>query len=166
MAEEKNLWKQLKNNTKSIIWTRIESSTGLGIPDLFGFYKRGFWLELKIITNNKLNFSAHQIAWIHRHYSEGCPVFVLAKDPLSKTLKLFSGSIALSVIHCPLTINPSFVPSPPVPGPRAGISCCICWVAGLPMVAPVQSSISLHSHGPPPLPLNKKTVQPGSQELW
>jgi len=93
MAEEKNLWKQLKNNTKSIIWTRIESSTGLGIPDLFGFYKRGFWLELKIITNNKLNFSAHQVAWIHRHYSEGCPVFVLAKDPLSKGLKLFSGSI-------------------------------------------------------------------------
>ena len=93
MAEEKNLWKQLKNNTKSIIWTRIESSTGLGIPDLFGYYKRGFWLELKVIVNNKLNFSAHQIAWIHRHYSAGCPVFVLAKDPLSKTLKLFSGSI-------------------------------------------------------------------------
>ena len=93
MAEEKNLWKQLKNNTKSVIWTRIESSTGLGIPDLFGYWKRGFWLELKIITNNKLNFSAHQIAWIHRHYSAGCPVFVLAKDPLSKGIKLFSGSI-------------------------------------------------------------------------
>jgi hypothetical protein len=93
MAEEKNLWKQLKNNTKSIIWTRIESSTGLGIPDLFGYYKRGFWVELKVIVNNKINFSAHQIAWINRHYSAGCPVFVLAKDPLSKTLKLFSGSI-------------------------------------------------------------------------
>jgi len=93
MAEEKNLWKQLKNNTKSIIWTRIEATSGLGIPDLFGFYKRGFWLELKIITNNKLNFSAHQIAWIHRHYSAGCPVFVLAKDPLSKGLKLFSGAV-------------------------------------------------------------------------
>ena len=93
MAEEKNLWKQLKNNTKSIIWTRIESSTGLGIPDLFGYYKRGFWVELKVIVNNKINFSAHQIAWIHRHYSAGCPVFVLARDPLPKTLKLFSGSI-------------------------------------------------------------------------
>jgi hypothetical protein len=53
MAEEKNLWIQLKNNTKSIIWTRIESSTGLGIPDLFGYYKRGFWVELKVIVNNK-----------------------------------------------------------------------------------------------------------------
>ena len=93
MAEEKNLWKQLKNNTKSVIWTRIESSTGLGIPDLFGYYKRGFWVELKVIVNNKINFSAHQIAWIHRHYSAGCPVFVLARDPLPKTLKLFSGSI-------------------------------------------------------------------------
>ncbi len=93
MAEEKNLYKQLKNNTKSVIWTRIETSTGLGVPDLFGFYRRGFWLELKIITNNKLNFSAHQIAWIHRHYSAGCPVFVLARDPLTKGAKLFSGSI-------------------------------------------------------------------------
>ena len=93
MAEEKNLYKQLKNNTKSVIWTRIETSTGLGVPDLFGFYKRGFWLELKQIINNKLNFSAHQIAWINRHYSAGCPVFVLARDPLSKGAKLFSGSI-------------------------------------------------------------------------
>ena len=93
MAEEKNLWKQLKNNTKSIIWTRIEATSGLGIPDLFGFYRRGFWLELKIINNNKIKFSAHQIAWIHRHYSAGWPVFVLAKDPLSKGVKLFSGSI-------------------------------------------------------------------------
>tara|TARA_B100000035_G_scaffold198913_1_gene169952 strand:+ start:2234 stop:2677 length:444 start_codon:yes stop_codon:yes gene_type:complete len=93
MADEKNLWKQLKNNTKSIIWTRIEATSGLGIPDLFGYYRRGFWVELKIINNNKLNFSAHQIAWINRHYSEGCPVFVLAKDPPSKTLRLFSGSI-------------------------------------------------------------------------
>ena len=63
------------------------------MPDLFGFYKRGFWLELKQIINNKLNFSAHQIAWINRHYSAGCPVFVLARDPLSKGAKLFSGSI-------------------------------------------------------------------------
>ena len=96
MTEEKNLWKQLKNNTKSIIWTRIEATSGLGIPDLFGFHRRPFWLELKIIKNNKLNFSAHQIAWIHRHYSVGCPVFVLAKDPPLKTIKLFSGSIVRS----------------------------------------------------------------------
>ena len=93
MSEERNLWAQVKRNTKGVVWTRIESSTGLGIPDLFGFYKRPFWLELKVIVNNRLNFSAHQIAWINRHYSIGCPVFVLARDPLPKTIKLFSGSI-------------------------------------------------------------------------
>ena len=114
MAEEKNLWIQLKNNTKSIIWTRIESSTGLGIPDLFGYYKRGFWVELKVIVNNKINFSAHQIAWIHRHYSAGCPVFVLAKDPLSKTLKLFSGSI----VRDPLSIDQKSPLCSIVPGSR------------------------------------------------
>ena len=96
MAEEKNLWKQLKNNTKSIIWTRIEATSGLGIPDLFGFYKRGFWLELKIIKYNKIKFSPHQIAWINRHITLGAPVFVLARDPRSKTIKLFSGSIVRS----------------------------------------------------------------------
>ena len=100
MSEEKNLWAQIKRNTKGVVWTRIESNTGLGIPDLFGFYKRPFWVELKIIKNNRLNFSAHQIAWINRHYSIGCPVFVLARDPLPKTTKLFSGSI----VRDPLSI--------------------------------------------------------------
>jgi len=83
MKPEHNLWKQVKNNTKGVVWTRIESNTGLGIPDLFGFYRRPFWVELKIIRNNKLLFSPHQIAWIHKHYNIGCPVFVLAKDPLT-----------------------------------------------------------------------------------
>jgi len=101
MAEERNLWNRLKKNTKSIVWTRIEATSGLGIPDLFGYYKRGFWLELKVIKNNRIDFSAHQIAWINRHYSLGCPVFVLAKDPLSKTTKLFSGSI----VRSPFSIN-------------------------------------------------------------
>ena len=101
MSDERNLWKRLKNNTKSIVWTRIEATSGLGIPDIFGYYKRGFWVELKVIANNKLNFSAHQIAWINRHYSLGCPVFVLASDPLPKTLKLFSGSI----VRSPFSIN-------------------------------------------------------------
>jgi hypothetical protein len=43
MSEERNLWAQIKRNTKGVVWTRIESNTGLGIPDLFGFYKRPFW---------------------------------------------------------------------------------------------------------------------------
>ena len=116
MAEEKNLYNQLKNNTKSVIWTRIETSTGLGVPDLFGFYRRGFWLELKQIINNKLNFSAHQIAWINRHYSAGCPVFVLARDPLTKGAKLFSGSI----VRDPTSIDDKPTLCSIGPGPRGG----------------------------------------------
>ena len=86
MAEERNLWLQLKRNTKPVVWTRIEATSGLGIPDLHGFYKRCFWVELKIIKHNKIKFSAHQIAWINRHISLGAPVFVLARDPLPKTI--------------------------------------------------------------------------------
>ena len=96
MAEERNLWAQLKRNTKPVVWTRIEATSGLGIPDLHGFFRRCFWVELKIIKNNKITFSAHHIAWRTRHITLGAPVFVLARDPLSKTLKLFSGSIVRS----------------------------------------------------------------------
>jgi hypothetical protein len=101
MADERNLWKRLKSRTNSIVWTRIEATSGLGIPDLFGYYKRGFWVELKVIKNNKIDFSPHQIAWINRHYSLGCPVFVLASDPLPKAVKLFSGSI----VRAPFSID-------------------------------------------------------------
>ena len=47
MAEDGNLWNQLKRNTKPIVWTRIEATSGLGIPDLFGFYKRPFLARAK-----------------------------------------------------------------------------------------------------------------------
>ena len=115
MSEERNLWAQLKRNTKGVVWTRIESSTGLGIPDLFGFYKRPFWVELKIIKNNRLNFSAHQIAWINRHITLGAPVFVLARDPRSKTIRLFSGSI----VRSPHTVDrvPPLISIPARPKP-------------------------------------------------
>ena len=96
MAEERNLWQQLKRNTKGVVWTRIEATSGLGIPDLHGFYGRCSWVELKIIKDNKIKFSAHQIAWINRHVMLGAPVFVLARDPRAKTIKLFSGSIVRS----------------------------------------------------------------------
>ena len=113
MAEERNLWAQLKRNTKPVVWTRIEATSGLGIPDLHGFFRRCFWVELKIIKNNKITFSAHQIAWINRHITLGAPVFVLARDPLSKTLKLFSGSI----VRSPHTVDkvPSLVSIPARP---------------------------------------------------
>ena len=115
MAEERNLWLQLKRNTPGVVWTRIESTTALGIPDLHGFFRRCFWVELKIIKNNKINFSAHQIAWINRHITLGAPVFVLARDPRSKTIKLFSGSI----VRSPHTVDkvPSLVSIPARPRP-------------------------------------------------
>ena len=115
MAEERNLWLQLKRNTKEVVWTRIEATSGLGIPDLHGFYRRCFWVELKIINNNKIKFSPHQIAWINRHITLGAPVFVLARDPLSKTIKLFSGSI----VRSPHTVDkvPSLVSIPARPRP-------------------------------------------------
>ena len=81
MAEERNLWLQLKRNTKGVVWTRIEATSGLGIPDLHGFYGRCFWVELKIIKDNKIKFSAHQIAWINRHVIVGCTRICTCQRP-------------------------------------------------------------------------------------
>ena len=93
---ERNLSQRILKNSNIVKWSRVESKTSPGIPDLHGFFRRCFWVELKIIKNNKITFSAHQIAWINRHITLGAPVFVLARDPRSKTLKLFSGSIVRS----------------------------------------------------------------------
>ena len=138
MAEERNLWLQLKRNTKPVVWTRIESVAGLGIPDLHGFYQRCFWVELKIIKYNKINFSAHQIAWINRHITLGAPVFVLARDPLSKTTKLFSGSI----VRDPTSIDDKPTLCSIGPGPRGGSWDLLMHILGC--WCPDGISISLH----------------------
>ena len=130
MAEERNLWLQLKRNTKGVVWTRIEATSGLGIPDLHGFYGRCFWVELKIIKDNKIKFSAHQIAWINRHVMLGAPVFVLARDPRAKTIKLFSGSIVRSPTYRGSRASIA-LHSPAGLGRWTGNSCSHCWHPGL-----------------------------------
>ena len=95
MAEERNLWHQLKRNTKPVVWTRIEATSGLGIPDLHGFYRRCFWLELKIIKNNKIKFSAHQILYHRNKAKRRCRV---TRISLKLPLRNLSFSHALALI--------------------------------------------------------------------
>ena len=68
MGPEKKLWRELKNVTPEIKWTRIENTGALGTPDLLGYNKNllFFTVELKVTKGNKVNFSPHQISF-HIH---------------------------------------------------------------------------------------------------
>ena len=66
MKKESDLWKLLKKNTPEIKWTRLESWSSYGTPDLLGYHDScGFFMvELKLITKEsqkKVRFSPHQI---------------------------------------------------------------------------------------------------------
>ena len=72
--KEKNLSQRILKNSNIVKWSRVESKTSPGIPDLHGFFKdindlQGytFWLELKLTKHNKVALTSKQIAW-HYHY--------------------------------------------------------------------------------------------------
>ena len=50
MGSEAKLYKKLKQNTTSIIWTRLENLSLLGTPDVLGYITSGkfFTVELKV----------------------------------------------------------------------------------------------------------------------
>ena len=79
MAPERKLYQNLKKNTPSITWNRIENLSLLGLPDLLGYNNSGhfFTVELKIARVNKLKFSPHQIAW---HVAHPQNTFIIAED--------------------------------------------------------------------------------------
>ena len=45
MGPEKKLWRELKNVTPEIKWTRIENTGALGTPDLLGYNKNLLFQE-------------------------------------------------------------------------------------------------------------------------
>ena len=72
MKKESDLWKLLKKNTPQIKWTRLESWSSFGTPDLLGYHDTcGFFMcELKLVHDNKIHFSPHQI---RLHLRFACP---------------------------------------------------------------------------------------------
>lgn len=94
MKVESKLWKQLKQNTEQeVFWTRIESWSLPGVPDLHGIIKgKPFWLELKVHRLKKINsllLSPHQKLWQIRYKMSGGKVWNLVDHPSSSTLYLF-----------------------------------------------------------------------------
>ena len=91
MGPERKLYQDLKKNTCSIIWNRIENLSLLGMPDVLGYTSSGkfFTVELKVAKGNKVRFSPHQISW---HVAHPKHTFILARTLGPCSVKLIPGS--------------------------------------------------------------------------
>ena len=94
MGPESKLYKDLKKETCSIVWNRIENLSIVGMPDVLGYNTnhKFFTVELKVIKGNKIKFSPHQIAF-HKTHPKNTFILVRALGPC--TMKLVPGSVAL-----------------------------------------------------------------------
>jgi hypothetical protein len=91
---ESKLYQKFKKNTPSILWTRLESWSSFGVPDLLGYNNLcGFFMvELKFTQSNKIKFSPHQILF---HTTRTERNFILVEQALRaspSSLKLFASS--------------------------------------------------------------------------
>ena len=90
-TKESNLYNLIKTTIKNAHFTRIESYTLNGIPDLYCAYKgHTFWLELKANNINNCNLSKYQINWILKHQRHGGIVYILNKTATQSGLKLYT----------------------------------------------------------------------------
>ena len=89
-TNESKLYNLIKKTIKKAHFTRVESYTINGIPDLNCVYKgREFWLELKANDIKNCNLSKYQINWILQHQQHGGLVFILNKTIKQSSLKLY-----------------------------------------------------------------------------
>jgi len=89
-TKESNLYTLIKKTIRNAHFTRIESNTINGIPDLYCAYKgQVFWLELKANNIKNCNLSKYQINWILKHQRHGGQVYILNKTIKQRALKLY-----------------------------------------------------------------------------
>ena len=90
-TKESNLYNLIKTTIKNAHFTRLESNTINGIPDLNCAYKGfTFWLELKANDIKNSNLSKYQINWILKHQRHGGLVYILNKSIKQGRLKLYT----------------------------------------------------------------------------
>lgn len=87
------MWNNLRSNLpKSWNTTRIENRFGGGIPDVHVCAEGlPFWIELKVTKTNRVNVSAHQVAWNFAYCQSGGVSFYLVKALERCNLYLFDG---------------------------------------------------------------------------
>ena len=104
MKAESKLWQKVKKNTPNITWTRVESWSSFGFPDLVGYTeKQGFFtVELKVTKSKKIAFSPHQIAF---HVKHPINSFILVQTPDACGLKLYEGLRIRELVACGLELD-------------------------------------------------------------
>lgn len=97
MKPERKLWYDLKKNSTTISWTRLENSAAFGTPDLLGYNSGGhfFTVELKVTRGNTISFSPHQIAFHVKHPNNS---FIMAKTLVAGHVKLYEGKKILELV--------------------------------------------------------------------
>ena len=90
---ERDLYKKLKREIKSISWIRLENRVLLGTPDVLGYSALGnfFTLELKRTKSSKVQLSPHQVSFHVKHPKN--TYVLVACDP------------SLGVIACTLVLG-------------------------------------------------------------
>lgn len=89
--KESKLWNELKNLNKDWHFTRIESSTINGIPDVHCVVnKQVFWLELKANTSKNCGLSKYQINWHIKYQKAGGKAFILNRPLLKGPYELLA----------------------------------------------------------------------------
>jgi len=101
---ERKLWYELKKNSTSISWTRLENSAAFGTPDLLGYntYSNFFTVELKVTRGNKISFSPHQIAFHVKHPDN---TFIMVKALSLNLVKLYEGKVIKELDACGLKLD-------------------------------------------------------------
>jgi hypothetical protein len=102
-SNEFNLYQTIKSKLKNVHFTRVESSTQNGIPDV-NACKNGSecWLELKCNSAKNLGLSKYQMVWIMNRTKAGGRIFTI--DPSRKVLSK-SIRVPLSVFQGSRTTN-------------------------------------------------------------
>ena len=110
LKPESKFWKELKDNCSDIHWTRFENWATPGVPDVFGISNGiNVFVELKVITSNKIKLRPFQISWNYSHSLHGGRSFIMAKALPQRLLYIFTGSLVLSIADKGLRTDPKWV---------------------------------------------------------
>ena len=89
--KETRIWHELKDLNKDWHFTRIESSTVNGIPDVHCVVnKQVFWLELKANTSKNCGLSKYQINWHIKYLKAGGRAYILNRPLLQAPYELLA----------------------------------------------------------------------------
>ena len=120
---ETKFWKKLKEITPEVHWTRIESFSSPGVPDLHGVFRGkdgypiSFFVELKCTKLKKIALTPRQISWNYSYNEAGGLNFIMAATLPNRALYIYSGGMARELSITGLDTEPlAIIPYPWDPG--------------------------------------------------